>query len=78
MEVRKQARLAGVLYVLMGIPGAFFLQYVDTLAQHVSKQAGPDFLKGLLLILAMLALAAARPLVRRLRDSRSARAEPSS
>jgi len=28
VEVRKQARLAGILYVLMGIPGAFFLQYV--------------------------------------------------
>src|SRR5437773_1799178 len=28
VEVSKQARLAGVLYVLMGIPGAFFLQYV--------------------------------------------------
>jgi branched-chain amino acid transport system permease protein len=61
----------------LAIVGAFFLQYVDTLAQHVSKQAGPDFVKGLVLILAMLALAAAAPLVRRLRASRGARAEPS-
>lgn len=27
-SVRKQARIAGLLYLLMGIPGAFFLQYV--------------------------------------------------
>jgi len=70
--------IGGLGSLWFSIVGAFFLQYVDTLAQHVSKQAGPDFLKGLLLILAMLALAAARPLVRRVRDSRSARAEPSS
>jgi len=58
--------------------GAFFLQYVDSLAQHVSKQAGPDFAKGLVLILAMLVLAGAQPAVRWLRESRSARAEPTS
>jgi branched-chain amino acid transport system permease protein len=60
------------------VVGAFFLQYVDSLAQHVSKQAGPDFAKGLVLILAMLVLAGAQPAVRWLRESRSARAEPTS
>ncbi len=60
------------------VVGAFFLQYVDSLAQHVSKQAGPDFAKGLVLILAMLVLAGAEPAVRWLRESRSARAEPTS
>jgi len=28
VEVRKQARIAGLLYLLMGIPSAFFLQYI--------------------------------------------------
>ena len=60
------------------VVGAFFLQYVDSLAQHLSKQAGPDFAKGLVLILAMFALAGVQPLLRWLRESRSARAEPSS
>ncbi len=40
--------------------GAFFLQYVDKLTQDyltfLSKQAGPDFVRGLILIVLMLAL----------------------
>jgi branched-chain amino acid transport system permease protein len=70
--------IGGLGSLWFAVVGAFFLQYVDTLAQHVTRQAGPDFVKGLVLILAMLALAGAQPAIRWLRESRSARAEPSS
>jgi len=70
--------IGGLGSLWLVVVGALFLQYVDTLAQHVSKQAGPDFVKGLILVLAMLVLAGAQPAVRWLRESRTARAEPSS
>jgi branched-chain amino acid transport system permease protein len=64
--------------------GAFFLQYVDSWTHDylgfVSKQAGPDFVRGLILILLMLVLptGAAGLLKQALGRRRTARAEPSS
>jgi branched-chain amino acid transport system permease protein len=70
--------IGGLGSLWLAIVGAVFLQYVDSFAEHVSKQAGPDFVEGLLLIVVMIALAAVAPLVNRMRERRSARAEPSS
>jgi len=63
--------------------GAIYLQYIPTWGQHVpllSKQAGPDFVSGLVLILVMLIAptGAAGVLRQALGRWRSAPAEPSS
>jgi branched-chain amino acid transport system permease protein len=60
------------------IVGAVFLQYIGTLGQHLSKQAGPDFVEGVVLIGAMVVLTVAQLAIRRLRESRSAPSELSS
>jgi branched-chain amino acid transport system permease protein len=71
----------GSLWGIMA--GAVYLQYIPTWGQHIpllSKQAGPDFVSGLVLILVMLiAPTGAAGLLRRVfRRLRSAPAEPSS
>jgi branched-chain amino acid transport system permease protein len=74
--------LAG-LGSLWGIAaGAVYLQYIPSWGQHVpllSRQAGPDFVSGLVLILVMLIVpGGAAGIVRRALEWRSAPAEPSS
>ncbi len=71
--------LAGLGSLWGIVAGAVYVQFIPTWGQHVpllSKQAGPDFVNGLVLILVMLVLpTGAAGLLRRLR---SAPAEPSS
>ena len=70
--------IGGLGSLWLVIVGAVFLQYIDSVAQHFSKQAGPDFVKGLVLILAMVVLTGAQVLLRWLRESRTAPSVPSS
>jgi branched-chain amino acid transport system permease protein len=74
--------LAGLGSLWGIVIGAIYLQYIPTWGQHVpllSKQAGPDFVSGLVLIVVMLlAPTGAAGVLRRALGRRTARAEPSS
>jgi branched-chain amino acid transport system permease protein len=75
--------LAGLGSLWGILAGAIYLQYIPNWGQHIpllSKQAGPDFVSGLVLILVMLIapMGAAGLLRQAFRLRRSAPAEPSS
>jgi branched-chain amino acid transport system permease protein len=74
--------LAGLGSLWGIVIGAIYLQYIPTWGQHIpllSKQAGPDFVSGLVLIVVMLvAPTGAAGVLRRALGWRSAPAEPSS
>jgi branched-chain amino acid transport system permease protein len=74
--------LAGLGSLWGIVLGAVYLQYIPTWGQHIpllSKQAGPDFVSGLVLIVVMLLVpTGAAGLLRQALGWRSARAEPSS
>jgi branched-chain amino acid transport system permease protein len=74
--------LAGLGSLWGIVIGAIYLQYIPIWGQHIpllSKQAGPDFVSGLVLIVVMLLVpTGAAGLLRQAFRRRSARAEPSS